>query len=168
MILLAQVTPGVEQAIQAAANTGRWEAVALVVVMLMVVGLLVWLVKSWIAQAGARDVAAAVATAEREKQSIDREARLAKRVDGLEEFIRNNLLQALNENTKAMLSLHVSSAETTNAVTKLIESLHTTRICFATGEQQTRLVDTIASRVVSHIIQAAHEHKIEVTEPHRK
>lgn len=141
------MTPGAEQAIAAAAASGRWEAVALVVVMLAVTGFLVYVVKSIMAQA------------------LQREERLAHRVDTLEDFIRTSLLESLRENTKAMLSIHVSSAETVAMIGKLIESLHTTRICFATGDQQTKLVDTIASRVVHHIQAAAHEHKLEVREP---
>ena len=141
------MTPGVEHAIDAAAQTGRWEAVALVVIMLAVTGFLVYVVKQIMAQA------------------LEREKRLGARIDELENFIRTSLLTTLQENTKAMLNISVTSAETATAIAKLIESLHTTRICFATGDQQTKLVDTIAIRVVNRIRQAAHEHQLEVKEP---
>jgi flagellar biosynthesis protein FlhB len=141
------MTPGAEQAIQAAAQTGRWEAVALVVIMLAVTGFLVYVVKQIMAQA------------------LEREKHLGKRIDDLENFIRTSLLTTLQENTKAMLNISVTSGETTAAIAKLIESLHTTRICFATGEQQTKLVDTIATRVVNRIQQAARDHQLEVREP---
>lgn len=139
--------PGSEQAINAAVQSGRWEAVALVVIMLIVTGFLVFIVRQIMDQA------------------LKREERLAGRVDGLEAFIRDEFMKVVKENTKAMLTIHISAAETTAAVTQLISSLHTTRICFATGEAQTKLVDTIASRVVKEIQAAAHEHLLEVREP---
>ena len=141
------MTPGVEHAIDAASQTGRWEAVTLVVIMLAVTGFLVYVVKQIMAQA------------------LEREKRLGARIDELENFIRTSLLTTLQENTKAMLNTSVTSAETATAIAKLIESLHTTRTCFATGDQQTKLVDTIAMRVAGRIKQAAHEHQLEVKEP---
>ena len=113
--------PGTEQAINAAAATGRYEAVVLVVIMLTVISFLVYLVRAVMVQAS------------------ERESRLAKRIDTLEDFIRTELMKAMNENTKAMLTISVSSAENTKAVVDLLEALHTTRICFATGDQQAKL-----------------------------
>ena len=60
-------------------------------------------------------------------------------------------MQAMKENTQAMLGLTVQNTENTKALTDLIEALHTTRICFATGDQQAKLVETIANRVVREI-----------------
>ena len=125
--------PGTEQAIQSAVSTGRYEAVVLVVIMLTVAGFLVYVVKAVMAQA------------------LARETRLSSRLDVLEDFIRSEMMAAMGENTKAMLTISVQAGETTKALVDLIEALHTTRICFATGEQQGKLVDTIASRVVREI-----------------
>ena len=100
----------------------------LVIIMISCVGFLVYVVRSVMSQA------------------LSREERLAKRIDSLEEFIRTVLMDSLRDNTKAMLNISVQAAETTRALTDLIEALHTTRICFATGEQQGRLVESIASQ----------------------
>lgn len=131
MMLFAQI-PGADEAIAAASRSG-WEAVVLVVVMLTCVGFLVYVVRTIMAQA------------------LAREERLSKRIDALEEFIRTTLVTALQDNTKAMLNTSVQAAESTKALSDLIESLHTTRLCFATGEHQARLIDAIASRVVHEI-----------------
>ena len=131
-MILAQI-PGADQAINAAVEQGSWEAVVLVVIMLSCVGFLVYIVRTIMTQAMAR------------------EERLAKRIDILEDYIRTSLMQAMKENTQAMLGLTVQNTENTKALTDLIEALHTTRICFATGDQQAKLVETIANRVVREI-----------------
>jgi hypothetical protein len=139
--------PGTEQAIQAAAATGRWEAVALLMIMLVVVALLAWLVKAWITQAAHRDVAAIAAAAGREQQALEREEALAKRIDSLEEYTRNTLQGLVRECTQALLQHSISQAESTRILAGLMEQLNTTRVCFASGEKQTQLVETIAERV---------------------
>ena len=131
-MLFAQV-PHAEDAIRAAVDTGRYEPVVLVVIMLAVISFLVYLVRAVMIQAS------------------EREARLAKRIDTLEDFIRTELMAAMSENTKAMLTMSVTSAENAKAVTSLIEALHTTRICFSTGEQQAKLVESIANKVTASI-----------------
>ena len=147
---VAQI-PGADQAVDAAMRSGEWTAVVLVVVMLGIIIILGWVVRTWIIKASSRD----------EKildQAAERETRLAARVDGLEAYIREDLKEQhkenaaiIRENTKAMLTIAVQAAETTKALADLIEALHTTRICFATGEQQGRLVESIASKVVHEI-----------------
>jgi len=131
--MIGQAIPGIDEAIRSAASTNRYEAVVLVVVMVTVIAFLVYLVRTVLEQAN------------------QREKRLGERIDALEAFIRTELMQALSENTKAMLTISVSSAENIKAVQALIETLHTTRICFLTGEQQTKIVDTIAERVARKI-----------------
>jgi len=153
MILFAQLPPGTEQAIEAAAQTGRWEAVALVVVMLIVVGLLAWLVKAWITQATTRDVAAIAAAAKREEQALEREQLLGKRIDSLEDYIRTTLQELVRECTQAMLQNSISQAENVKVLTTLIDNLNTTRPCFATGDKQTELVRVIADRIAGKIQQ---------------
>jgi Zn-dependent protease with chaperone function len=145
MCLLAQIAPGAEQAIQAAAESGRWEAVALVVVMLAIAGMMVWLVKLWITQASKRE-------ADTLAQAILREERLGKRIDMLEDYIRTTLKEATDNASKAMLTLNVSMSENTRVVSELIQTLHTTRPCFAVGESQERIVATIAERVCERIL----------------
>ena len=125
--------PGTEQAINSAVATGRYEAVVLVVIMITVMSFLVYLVRSVM------------------MQSNERESRLAHRIDTLEDFIRSQLMTAMAESTKAMLTISVSSAENTRAVVDLLEALHTTRVCFATGEQQDKLVESIANKVVREV-----------------
>lgn len=131
-MLFAQI-PNADSAIKAAVDTGRYEPVVLVVIMLAVISFLVYLVRVVMIQAS------------------ERESRLSKRIDMLEDFIRTELMAAMNENTKAMLTISVSSAENAKAVMSLIEALHTTRICFATGEQQAKLVESIANKVTAAI-----------------
>ena len=125
--------PGTEQAVNAAVASGRWEAVALVVVMLFVTAFLVYFVRL------------------DKTDSKEREAQSNKKISDLDTFIRTQLLEALTGNTRAMMTISVSSAETAAALTKLVETLHTTRLCFALGDNQTKLVDTIASRVVKDV-----------------
>lgn len=52
-----------------------------------VVAMLVWLMRSW------------------SNDAHDREERMAKRIDSLEEFARNTLMEALQENSRALLEL---------------------------------------------------------------
>jgi hypothetical protein len=140
---LAQV--GADKAIEAAAQQGGWIAVSLVVLMIAVVGLLVWLVKTWITQASSRE-------SEALKQAIDREIRRDKRIDDLENYIRTTLKDSTDKATTAMLTLNVSAAENVKVITELIATLHTTRPCFAIGESQDKIVATIADRVCDRII----------------
>lgn len=131
-MLFAQVLHA-EDAIRAAVDTGRYEPVVLVVIMLAVISFLVYLVRVVMVQAS------------------EREARLSARIETLEDFIRTELMAAMSENTKAMLTISVTSGENAKAVMSLIEALHTTRICFATGEQQAKLVEAIANKVSTAI-----------------
>ncbi len=124
---------GAEQAVRAAAETGRWEAVALAVIMLTVTGFLVYIVKQIMAQA------------------IEREKQLGARIDGLETFIRDTLQGLVKESTQAMLQNSIAQTENTRVLATLMESLNTTRTCFATGDRQTELVQIIANRVAEKI-----------------
>ena len=121
--------PGTEQAISSAMATNRYEAVALVVIMLTVTGFLVYVVSRIMDQA------------------LKREEKLGVRIDNLESFIRTELMGVVRENTKAMLNISVEAGENTLVLVKLIESMHTTRVCFATSEHQEKLVDVIAHKV---------------------
>ena len=124
---------GAEQAIRAAAETGRWEAVALAVIMLTVTGFLVYIVKQIMAQA------------------IEREKQLGARIDGLENFIRDTLQGLVRESTQAMLQNSIAQTENIRVLAGLMESLNTTRTCFATGDKQSQLVQTIADRVAATV-----------------
>lgn len=144
-IFFGQV-PGADEAIRAAASRG-WEAVVLVVIMISVLCLLGWIVKVWITRASQREDKIL-------EQALAREDRLAKRIDALEDFIRTSLMDALHENTRAMLNISVASGEITKAMSDLIGALHTTRVCFATGDQQVKLIETIAAKVSKEIVSA--------------
>ena len=143
-MILAQVI-GADRAIEAAYQTGRWETVALVVVMLVIATMMVWLVKMWITQASKRE-------ADTLEQALLRENRLGQRIDILEDYIRTTLKQTTDNATTAMLTLNVSIIENTRVMAELIQTLHTTRPCFAIGEAQDRIVATIAERVCERII----------------
>jgi predicted PurR-regulated permease PerM len=136
--------PGSETALNQAVLTGRWEVILLAIIMLSVAGILVWLVKTWITQASERDTAAI-------KQSVAREELMNNRLNELEKYIREVLSQLVNESTKALLTTSISNAETVRAITNLTESLHTTRLCFSTGENQARLVEVVADRVANKV-----------------
>ena len=73
--------------IKASANHS-WEALMVAFFCIACVGLLVWLMKSWSVDAHAR------------------EERMAKRIDTLEEFARATLLEALQDNSKALQELN--------------------------------------------------------------
>ena len=60
-------------------------------------------------------------------------------------------MEALSENTKAMLTMSVQAGENTRVLSELLSSLHTSRLCFATGEHQSKMVEIIADKVVSAI-----------------
>jgi hypothetical protein len=124
---------GAEQAIRTAAETGRWEAVALAMIMITVTGFLVYLVKQIMAQA------------------IEREKLLGQRIDSLEDYTRNTLHELVRECTQALLQNSVSQTENVRVMGALLESLGTTRTCFATGDKQTELVQIIANRVADKI-----------------
>ena len=133
MILLAQI-PGADQAIQAAANSGRWEAVALVVVMMLSLAFLVWIVKATM------------------EQAHDRETRLTARIDQVEDYSKTTLKEVADKSNEAMLKLSTSVAENTRVVAELIVTLHSSRACFMLGESQDKMIFTIADRVVERII----------------
>ena len=75
-----------EPVIEAAAKHS-WEALLATFLAVAVVGLLVWLMKSW------------------SEQAHQREERMAKRIDELENFVRTTLLVALQDNSKALIAL---------------------------------------------------------------
>lgn len=64
-----------------------WEALMVAFFCIACVGLLVWLMKSWA------------------NESHNREERMAKRIDDLENFTRNALLEALHDNARALTEL---------------------------------------------------------------
>lgn len=77
--------PGVDEALKAAAATGDWLVVVVVVTIVGSYGALAYLVKrSW-------------------DQSATREERMASRINLLEDYIRQDLKQAIERNTEAFL-----------------------------------------------------------------
>jgi hypothetical protein len=134
--VVAQVVlpPGTEQAIAAAVATNRYEAVALVVVMISCLVFIVWLVKATF------------------QQSHEREQKLTLRIDNLEDYSRTVLKEVADKSNAAMLQLSNSVAENTRVVAELIATLHSSRPCFAVGEQQDKLISLIADRVVERIL----------------
>ena len=77
---------------------------------------------------------------------------MGKRIDILEDYIRTTLKETTDNASKAMLTLNVSMSENTRVVSELIQTLHTTRPCFAIGEAQERIVAIIAERVCDRIL----------------
>lgn len=84
-MLLAQLDQASEL-MKVSANRG-WEASMLAFFFIFVVALLGWLIHSM------------------RNDSHDREERMAKRLDGLEDFQRSTLLEALQDNSKALHEL---------------------------------------------------------------
>ena len=74
------------EVITTAAKHG-WEAMLLSFFATAVVGLLIWLMKAW------------------SNEAHHREERMAKRIDELESFTRTTLLEALQDNNKALIAL---------------------------------------------------------------
>ena len=132
-MIFAQI-PGGYDAVRLASDTGRWEAVALVVVMLLSLGFLVWLVKTNM------------------DQNHRREERLTARIDAVEDYSKTTLKEVADKSNDAMLKLSNSVAENTRVVAELIATLHSSRACFMLGDSQDKMVVAIADRVVERII----------------
>lgn len=118
MHLLAQI-PGADDAIRAATQSGRgYEAVVLVIVLLTCLGLGAYLTRVTVA-----------------------------RVSGLETFIRDSLLSALHDSTKAMSEVSASVADSNKALLELTTAIQTTRPCWWTEERQRELLAAAADRI---------------------
>lgn len=126
-VVFAQMPPGTDKAIEAAANRG-YEAVVLVLIVLVVFGLFAWAIRGWITQAQVR------------------EERLAKRVTDLENIISTTLIKMATDTTAA---LNLSSASSA----KLTEALVQTRPCWWTPEKQAEVLAEAADRIAEHLIQ---------------
>ena len=125
--------PGVESVVQTAAQTNRWEAVALAVIMLSVTGFLVYIVKKLMDQA------------------LEREKQQTKRIDELENYIRTTLMDVVKEHTKVMAALITSSETSMNISRELVQALHSTRPCFMSGDTQTKMLADLGNKIVDHI-----------------
>jgi DICT domain-containing protein len=125
--------PGAESAIKAAAETNRWEAVALSVIMLAVTGFLVYVVKKLMDQA------------------LVREANLSARINDLENYIRTTLMDVVRDNTKVTAALIVSNESNVNIIKELIASLHSTRPCFMSSEQQDKTIDSMGRKIIDYV-----------------
>ena len=125
--------PGAESVVQTAAQTNRWEAVALAVIMLSVTGFLVYIVKKLMDQA------------------LEREKQQTKRIDELENYIRTTLMDVVKEHTKVMAALMVSSESNVTIIRELVNSLHSTRPCFMSGDSQQKIVSELGNKIVDHI-----------------
>jgi hypothetical protein len=134
------ISQAVEEAVSRAVATGRWESLGFLVLVLIGAGVLSWLIKLWITQASERENRVL-------EQAIDREQRLGERIDKLEDYNRDTLQGLVRECTQALLQNAVSQAESTRILAGLMDQLNTTRVCFASGEKQTQLVELIAERV---------------------
>jgi len=136
----ALIIKTVEETMQRAIATGRWESLGFLVLVLIGAGVLSWLIKLWITQASQREDKVL-------EQAVEREQRLGERIDKLEDYNRDTLQGLVKECTQALLQHSISQAESTRILSGLMEQLNTTRICFASGERQAQLVETIAERV---------------------
>jgi hypothetical protein len=136
----ALIIKTVEETMQRAIATGRWESLGFLVLVLIGAGVLSWLIKLWITQASQREDKVL-------EQAVEREQRLGERIDKLEDYNRDTLQQLVRECTQALLQHSISQAESTRILSGLMEQLNTTRICFASGERQSQLIETIAERV---------------------
>lgn len=87
-MLFAQI-PDPKPIIEAAREEAGWTAGLLAFIMVATIGFLVWLVKQWI------------------KTDADRENRMAKRIDGLEGFIQEELVKLID---KCQASMEASVA----------------------------------------------------------
>lgn len=135
--------PGTDVAIRAAADSGRYESVVLVVVMLSVFALTAWLVRFWIQKATERED-------RNSAQALAREERLSARVTELERLIHDQLMAALREATLAMREQVVSARELSQALT-------TTRPCWWTPEKQGEVMAQAADRIAEHLIELIEE-----------
>jgi hypothetical protein len=86
------------------------------------------------------------------QNSHERELKLTARIDNLEDYSRTVLKEVADKSNAAMLQLSNSVAENTRVVAELIATLHSSRPCFAVGEQQDKLISLIADRVVERIL----------------
>lgn len=136
--------PGTEQAIQAATQRG-YEAVVLVVILLSMFALLGYVVRYWLQKSSEREDKTM-------SQAFERETRLSARVTDLETFVREKLLAALNESTKATLTISVAMADVVKSGVELRESLHSTRPCFWNSDQQAKLAEAAAERLADDLI----------------
>lgn len=98
-MILCQAVPGVNEALKAAERNG-YEAILIVVFFITVLGFLVWLIRQWLSDA------------------MNRETRMAHRIDTLEEFIRNDMRKlaescrvALDSNSQAVNALSMALHE---------------------------------------------------------
>ena len=111
---LAQI-PGGDRAIEEAAKSG-WEAVFLVVMMLSSFALFGYLIRVWVTK-----------TAEREdsmlRQAIEREERLGNRINVLEDFNRNTLLEVIQNNAQVISAVSTQATESCKMLLDLREAL---------------------------------------------
>jgi CheY-specific phosphatase CheX len=129
-MLIAQGEVAVDQAIDKAieaATPHGWEAIILVVVMAMLIGLtgviVRWLIKSMDS---------------RMLEATNREERMANRLSKLEEFVQSSLVEIINE-TSSM------TAKVLDAVTSLTVALDK-RPCLMPLATQQAMIDEIISR----------------------
>jgi hypothetical protein len=134
------ISQAVEEAVSRAVETGRWESMGFLTLVLIGACVLAWLIELWITQASERENKVL-------EQAIQREERLGVRIDKLEDYNRDTLQGLVRECTQALLQHSISQAESTRILAGLMDQLNTTRICFASGEKQTQLVEQIAERV---------------------
>jgi hypothetical protein len=113
MLLFAQI-PDAAKAIDKATEAG-WTEGALALVFVVCLAILVWLMRTWIGTAS------------------ERETRMAKRIDDLEAFIRNDLDKQREE-------LKVLVRENTKAWTELSDALKS-RPCFWAEQNQANFVE---------------------------
>jgi Trp operon repressor len=125
-MLWAQV-PGVDEAVEAATRRG-WEAVVLVIVMIVGGGFFGWVFKRLLTE------------------SSEREIRLATRVTHLEELIRTELMVALRQNSEVMGKMLAASdaiIRAADSMTRALErftSILDVRPCLLPNVEQRKLL----------------------------
>ncbi len=118
---------GADVAIQAAGQRG-YEAVVMVVIILSMLGFF-GLLGRWFLKS----------TDKRLQEAMSREERLGKRIDDLEAFIQNNLLNLVQKVTDAMLS----NIKATQALTDALNA----RLCILDPSRQDGVIDRLGDRL---------------------
>lgn len=99
--MIAQLLPGSDKAVEMAASRG-YETLMLCVVLLGAVGLIGMIFRWFIQSFDKRAIESVAREESRVKEGVERENRLAERVNKLETFVEQTLLDQVRATTKAL------------------------------------------------------------------
>jgi type II secretory pathway component PulF len=123
-MIIAQV-PGVDQAIQAAANSGHWEAVTIVIILAFLLAFFGFVFK-WLLDSTAK-----------------REERLALRISSLETFVEQTLVGLVKQCAASL----ASNIEAVNSLTVALDS----RLCLMDPALQDDLIRRVTDKLADKV-----------------